>query len=198
MYRILIRSGVFILILALLFFAGWALNQFGVVDIKTTFLQTVSFIPGLNDLADNYELGNKRNQILQQRENDIKKREALLANAQKKLAQDRDSFTNEQNQWLNDHPVTKKPTTTTTGNNNGPSYINQPLTSDAKIKDYLSMLGKMKPRQAASVIQKLPEETVFTIFDQLNHFQVIKIMENLPEDYLAKLTQDRLNKYRNL
>jgi flagellar motility protein MotE (MotC chaperone) len=56
----------------------------------------------------------------------------------------------------------------------------------------------MKPKQAAAVIQKLPEETVFTIFDQLRPHQVTKIMENLPESYLAKLTQDRLNKYRNL
>lgn len=120
----------------------------------------------------------------------------LLAD-QKKLDKAESDFAYRQNKWLDEHPggLPKK-----TGQSDYvavPGNINPPVTSDAKIKEYLTMLGKMKPKQAAMIIQKLPEETVFTIFDQLNQYQVIKIMENLPEDYLAKLTQDRLNKYRN-
>jgi hypothetical protein len=120
-----------------------------------------------------------------------------LLTDQKKLDKAESDFAFRQNKWLDEHPggLPKK---------NGqsdyvavPGNVNPPITSDSKIKEYLTMLGKMKPKQAAMIIQKLPEETVFTIFDQLNQYQVIKIMENLPEDYLAKLTQDRLNKYRN-
>jgi len=68
---------------------------------------------------------------------------------------------------------------------------------EAKLKYYLATLGSMKPKNAAMVIQKLPEDTIYLIFDQLQQSQVRKILENMPPEYLAKLTQDRLNKYRN-
>jgi flagellar motility protein MotE (MotC chaperone) len=199
MVQIIYKIGKFLLVMALIYFGLWALNQFGVIDSKTVFLQTAGLIPGLRDLNENYKLGSKRSILLQQREADLKAREKNLADEKMKLAQARADFANEQIQWNRNHPAAanQKPGQTITGVV-VPGSINQTATSDTKIKEYLTMLGKMKPKQAAGVIQKLPEQTVFTIFDQLNQYQVTKIMENLPEDYLAKLTQDRLNKYRNL
>jgi flagellar motility protein MotE (MotC chaperone) len=185
---------------ALIFFILWGLNQFGIIDAKGLILQGASFYPGLQDLPKNYELGKKRGEMLSQREKDLENRERKLKAAQDQLAADRDQFENDKNKWQNEHPVTAGTKYTPT-----PNYVNPPMpgkfpppTSDQKLKDYLTRVGTMKPKQAALVIQKLPEETVFTIFDQLRPFQVSRIMENLPEDYLAKLTQDRLNKYRNL
>ncbi len=197
MVEVLLKIGKFLLVVALIYFGLWALNQTGIVDSKNVFLQTASLIPGLNDLADNYELGSKRNTLLKQKEDRLKAQEEQLIADQEKLAADRDRFEDEQNQWRNAQPASTAPKTVRTDNDTVVPGINQPATPEEKIKEYLNMLGKMKPKQAASVIQKLPEETVFTIFEQLNQFQVIKIMENLPEDYLAKLTQDRLSIYRN-
>jgi flagellar motility protein MotE (MotC chaperone) len=199
MVQVLYKIGKFLLVMALIYFGLWALNQFGVIDCKTVFLQTAGLIPGLRDLNENYKLGSKRSILLRQREDDLKTREKNLADDKMKLAQARADFANEQIQWNRNHlaAANLKPGQTTTGVV-VPGSVNQSAASDAKIKEYLTMLGKMKPKQAAGVIQKLPEQTVFTIFDQLNQYQVTKIMENLPEDYLAKLTQDRLNKYRNL
>jgi flagellar motility protein MotE (MotC chaperone) len=197
MVQVLAKVGKILLVLGLIYFALWAMGQFG-FDFKGVILHTVSLLPGLHDLPYNYDLGSKRSELWQEKDQELKTREQKLIAAQEKLAADRNNFAREQNQWERDHPANQPKTTAKqTGNPIVPGSINQPLTSDAKIKEYLTMLGKMKPRQAAVVIQKLPEETVFTIFDQLNQYQVIKIMENLPEDYLAKLTQDRLNKYRN-
>jgi flagellar motility protein MotE (MotC chaperone) len=197
MIQVLAKIGKVLLVFGLIYFALWAIGQFG-FDFKGVVLHTVSLMPGLHDLPYNYELGSKRSKRLNQKEKELNTREQELRAARKKLADDRDKFARKQNQWERDHPETKsKVAAKQTGDQIVPGNINPPLTSDAKIKEYLTMLGKMKPKQAAVVIQKLPQETVFTIFDQLNQYQVIKIMENLPEDYLAKLTQDRLNKYRN-
>lgn len=197
MIQVLAKIGKVLLVLGLIYFVFWAIGQFG-FDFKGVVLNTVSLIPGLHDLPYNYDLGSKRSQRLNLREKELNKREQELKAARKKLAEDRDKFARKQNQWEREHPVTNSKVAKRTNNQIIPGNINPPRTSDAKIKEYLTMLGKMKPKQAAMVIQKLPEETIFTIFDQLNQYQVIKIMENLPEDYLAKLTQDRLNKYRDI
>ncbi len=191
-----------IFVIALIFFVLWGLNQFGIVDTKQLILQAASLYPGLQDLSKSYELGEKRGEMLAQSEQELRSREQKLKDAQDQLEADRNQFENDKNKWQNEHPVTAGSKYTPTPNY---AYVNPPMpgkfpppTSDQKLKDYLTRVGAMKPKQAALVIQKLPEETVFTIFDQLRPFQVTKIMENLPEDYLAKLTQDRLNKYRNL
>ncbi len=195
-----ILKGIFVI--ALVFFIFWGLNQFGIIDTKGLILQAASFYPGLHDLPKSYELGNKRGEMLAQREKEIANRERKLKNAQAQLATDRNQFEDDKNKWQNEHPITAAAKYSSTPNY---AYVNPPMpgkfpppTSDQKLKDYLTRVGTMKPKQAALVIQKLPEETVFAIFDQLRPYQVTKIMENLPEDYLAKLTQDRLNKYRNL
>ena len=190
----------FILVIALAYFILWGLNQFGVIDSKALVLQTASFFPNLNDLPRNYELGKKRSELLAQREKQLRDREQKLKRDQAQLAVDRNQFQDEKNKWQNQHPVTAATVATP-----APNYVNPPMpgrfappSSDQKLKDYLTRVGSMNPKQAAAVIQKLPEETVFTIFDQLRPYQVSQIMENLPEAYLAKLTQDRLNKYRNI
>ncbi|HEX7714037.1 MAG TPA: hypothetical protein VF531_08435 [Bacillota bacterium] len=197
MRRFLFRSSQVLLVFGLLYFIFWALTQFGLVDTKTLVLQTVSLLPGMEDLPVNYELGGKRDDLLKQRERDLARREARLADAQARLAADRDGFTNEKNNWLNTHPQATAVPNSTPGTL-VPGQLNPVKSADAKIKNYLEMIGKMQPQQAAVVIQKLPEPTVFAIFDQLSNYQVRKIMEHLPPDYLAKLTQDRLIQYRNI
>lgn len=183
-------TGVFLLI----FFLLWALSQFGVIDLKTMVLQSAGYLPGLEDLAENYELGRKRSVLLSFREKDLQEREKKLKQDQDKLSAERDRFENEKFQWEKEHPTTTPNRFVTSPGNAFGKLKNQ---EEAKVQEYLNMVGNMKPKQAALVIQKLPEETVFMIFDQLRPSQVTKIMENLPGDYLAKLTQDRLNKYRN-
>ncbi|HBF36639.1 MAG TPA: hypothetical protein DDW50_04895 [Firmicutes bacterium] len=193
-----VLKGIFVIALA--FFIIWGLNQFGIVDTKELILQAASLYPGLQDLPKGYELGKKRGEMLAERENELRSREQKVKDAQDQLEADRNQLANDKNKWQNEHPVTAAAKYTPT-----PYIVNPPMpgkfsppTSDQKLKDYLTRVGTMKPKQAALVIQKLPEETVFQIFDQLRPYQVTKIMENLPEDYLARLTQDRLNKYRNI
>ncbi|HBE80256.1 MAG TPA: hypothetical protein DDW65_21120 [Firmicutes bacterium] len=189
--------------IALAYFMFWGLAQFGVIDSKTLILQAASLFPDLRDLPQSYELGKKRSQLLGEKEAELRRLEERLKKGQSQLAADRNQLNEDKNKWQNEHPAT--------ATNDTPKYVqaqnivNPPMpgkfpspTPEQKLKDYLIRVGTMKPKQAAAVIQKLPEETVFAIFDQLRPYQVTKIMENLPEAYLAKLTQDRLNKYRNI
>lgn len=170
------------------------LNFMGVINVKELVLQGLSFIPGLNDLAENYELGQKRGKLLGEKEADLQAREAALQQELAKLAEEKDLFLDEKFLWEREHPVSKGATGTT----ETPAAQKAALAKEeAKLKYYLATLGSMKPKNAAMVIQKLPEETVYLIFDQLQQSQVRKILENMPAEYLAKLTQDRLNKYRN-
>jgi flagellar motility protein MotE (MotC chaperone) len=189
----------FILVIALAYFILWGLNQFGVIDSKTLIIQTASLFPHLGDLPQSYELGKKRSELLVKKEKILRDLEAKLKKDQAQLAVNRNQLNEEKNKWQNEHPQTNAKFIPTANIVNPPMPGRfAPPTSDQKLKDYLTRVGTMKPKQAAAVIQKLPEETVFTIFDQLRPYQVTKIMENLPEAYLARLTQDRLNKYRNL
>ncbi len=192
----------FMLVLALAYFLLWSLSVFGVIDSKALLLQVASIFPNLRDLPESYELGKKQSELLARREKELQDLEARLKEDQAKLAKEREDFKNEQNKWQNEHPQGLNKIAQAT---NGPTIYHPPQpgkfpppTSEEKLKNYLNMVGSMKPKQAAAVIQKLPEETVFMIFDQLRPNQVTKILENLPEAYLAKLTQDRLNKYRNI
>jgi flagellar motility protein MotE (MotC chaperone) len=189
-----------VFVVALAYFILWGLNQFGVIDSKVLILQAASLYPGLHNLPQSYELGEKRSQLLAQKEKELRDKEQKLNRIQAQLDVARNQLQDTKNNWQNAHPVAAISKYTPT-----PYIVNPPMpgkfppiTSEQKLKDYLTRVGNMKPKQAAAVIQKLPEETVFAIFDQLRPFQVTKIMENLPEAYLAKLTQDRLNKYRNI
>lgn len=169
------------------------LSFMGIIDVKSLFLQGFSFIPGLTDLAESYELGQKRGKLLGEKEADLQAREEQLQKDLAKLAEEKDLFLDEKFLWEREHPADKPAGTT------APSAAQKAALAkeEAKLKYYLATLGSMKPKNAAMVIQKLPEDTVYQIFDQLQQSQVRKILENMPAEYLAKLTQDRLNKYRN-
>jgi flagellar motility protein MotE (MotC chaperone) len=169
------------------------LNFLGIINVKESFLQGLSLIPGLNDLAENYELGKKRSKLLSEREADLQAREEKLKQDLAKLAEEQELFLDEKLAWKREHPVIAG-----TPGSSGltPAQKAARAKEEANLKYYLATLGSMKPKNAAMVIQKLPEETVYLIFDQLQQSQVRKILEKMPAEYLAKLTQDRLNKYR--
>lgn len=187
-------SRVLIILVAICLILG-ILNFMGIVDVKELFLQGLSFVPGLNDFAENYELGKKRSKLLNEREADLKAREEQLQKDLAKLAEEQDLFLDEKFTWERQRPVSNE----TAGMSKSSATKKAVLAKEeAKLKYYLATLGSMKPKKAAMVIQKLPEDTVYLIFDQLQKGQVTKILENMPEEYLAKLTQDRLNKYRNM
>lgn len=192
--KLVILGRILIILVALGLTLG-ILNFLGIIDVKSLFIQGISFVPGLNDLADNYELGRKRSKLLGEREADLSAREEKLQKDLVKLTEEKDLFLDEKFTWEREHPVSAKLVGTP-----GSSAAQKAALAkeEAKVKQYLSMLGSMKPKKAAMVIQKLPEETVYLIFDQLQKSQVTRILENMPEEYLAKLTQDRLNKYRSL
>jgi len=170
------------------------LNFMGIINVKDLFIQGLSYIPGLEDLAENYELGKKRSKLLSEREAALQAREEQLQRDQAKLAEEQDLLLAEKMAWEREHPVSKRPG----GTGKLTAVQREALAKEeAKLKYYLATLGSMKPKNAAMVIQKLPEETIYLIFDQLQQSQVRKILEKMPPEYLAKLTQDRLNKYRN-
>ena len=179
------------LILALL----WGLNQFKIIDSKGLILQAASLFPGLNRLPQTYALGQKRNLQLSAKD---KKLRALQA----KLAAENNAL---QNAKLQLQKQQSKAVASPTPPPNQSQYVNMPTvlkfpppTSAEKLNSYLNTIGNMQPAEAAAVIQKLPEQTVYLIFDQLRPYRVSRIMEKLPAAYLATLSQDRLNKYRNL
>jgi len=192
--KLIVLGRILIVLVALGLILG-ILSFMGIIDVKGLFIQGISYVPGLNDLAGNYELGKKRSKLLHEREADLHAREEKLQKELAKLTGEKDLFLDEKFTWEREHPVSVKPA----GAPDSSAPQKTALTKEkAKVKQYLAMLGSMKPKKAAMVIQKLPEETVFLIFEQLQKNQVTRILENMPEEYLAKLTQDRLNKYRSL
>lgn len=193
MNRTLFNLGrVLIVIIAIGLILG-VLNFLGVINVKESFIQGLSLIPGLNDLAENYELGKKRSKLLSEREADLQAREEKLRQELAKLAEEKELFLDEKLTWQREHPFTSgRPGSSGLT----PAQKEARAKEEANLKYYLATLGSMKPKNAAMVIQKLPEETVYLIFDQLQQSQVRKILEKMPAEYLAKLTQDRLDKYR--
>ncbi|MGE5606478.1 MAG: hypothetical protein ACM3YE_12410 [Bacteroidota bacterium] len=194
MNRVFFNFGrVLIVLLAVCLLLG-ILNFMGILNVKDLFIQGLSYIPGLGDLSENYQLGKKRSKLLGEREADLKAREEQLQRDLVKLEEEQDLLLAEKLAWEREHPVSVGPDGTAK-----PSPAQKAVLAkeEAKLKYYLATLGSMKPKNAAMVIQKLPEDTIYLIFDQLQQSQVRKILENMPAEYLAKLTQDRLNKYRS-
>lgn len=194
-----------ILVLALGLGVIWGLDRFGIIRANTLILKTVSQYPGLKDLAASYELGKKQSAVLDTKVADLRKQQQKLKMEKDKFSQEQVAFDEEKLAWEKAHtdaahPDTAVPVaTTTTGTTQTASK--QPLNQltkeeESKLKQYMGTLGAMKPDKAALVIQKLPENITYLIFEQTSDRQVSKIMENLPPDYLAKLTQDRMNKYK--
>ncbi|MCL6589570.1 MAG: hypothetical protein K6U80_06415 [Firmicutes bacterium] len=199
MAQVLARVFKVVLIIGLLWFGLWVLGQFGVLQMKSVILNLVSCYPGLSDVVSSYELGQKQSALLKRQQEKLKQDQKKLAEDQAQLLRDKDAFEKEKIQWASAHPVATPPRSgSKSGSQLVPGQLNPPKTSEQKVKEYLSLVGQMRPKQAAAVIQKLPEEAIFMIFDQLRRDQVVKIMENLPESFLSKLTLDRLNKYRDI
>lgn len=196
MAQVLAKVFKVLLIIGLIWFGLWTLTQFGIFSMKDVVLNLVSCLPGFSDIVPSYELGQRQSALLKKQQEALAQKQRELDAAQAKLFRDQDAFTRMQNDWINAHPSTTPPSSGVS--NHGKIVLNPTKTPDKKIKEYLSLVGNMRPKQAAAVIQKLPEETIFILFDQLRRDQVVKIMENLPESFLSKLTMDRLNQYRNI
>ena len=194
MNRGLFNFGRIIIILLAIGLVLGILNIMGVINVKDLFIQGLSYIPGLEDLAENYELGKRRSKLLDEREAALQAREEQLQRDQAKLAEEQDLLLAEKIAWEREQPVSAGTAETAKLTAAQKEALAK---EEAKLKYYLATLGSMKPKNAAMVIQKLPEDTIYLIFDQLQQSQVRKILEKMPPEYLAKLTQDRLNKYRN-
>lgn len=161
----------------------------GVIQKNDLIFAAVAGLTGLEDFQENYELGQKRSQILKQKEKELETKEKQLVTREQKLEGDYAELEKQQQLWFKEHPIGEQP-----GQKSATSP-NQPLAADdPKLKNYLATIGAMKAEKAAAVIQKLPDETVFLIFDQLRPNQASKLMENLPPEYLSRLTESRLRR----
>ena len=195
------------LVLPVLLAAGlgvlWILNQFGVVSYQKLVLEAAGGTFGIKDLAANYDLGKKRSAILKSRTSELQQQAQQLRSQASKLTNERSNFETTRSDWEKAHPAATatQPATALGGLAQSNAVAgardskSQSPPADPKDQQFLATIGGMKPPKAAAVIQKLPENTVYLIFDQLDARQVSKIMENLPADFLAKLTQERLNKH---
>ncbi|HEY8462553.1 MAG TPA: hypothetical protein VIM29_00750 [Bacillota bacterium] len=174
-----------VIIIAVMYGGIILFDWLGVVSREDLLFATFESLTGLEDLQENYELGQKRSQLFKKRENELKAEAKRLAERAAQLEGDRAELENQKQQWLQNHP---RPAS---------SQTEQPsATADPGLKNYLATIGTMKPEKAAAVIQKLPDETVFLIFDQLRANQVSKLMEKLPSEYLIRLTENRLKQRR--
>ncbi len=174
------------------------LDQFGIVSYPKLVLQAVGSTLGIKNLAENYDLGKKRSALLESRDRELRKTEAEVKSGQTVLAQKMAEFAAERTQWEKDHPITP----TGAANAAGPANPSQtPSVNSGKVdpkeSQFLTNIGGMKPAKAAAVIEKLAPETVYRLFDQMDARQVSKILENLPADLVAKLTQGRMLKTGN-
>jgi len=176
-----------LLILALCLAGIWLGDLLGLINLDQVFLDLASSRPGLNDLAENYELGKKRSAVLKEREADLRARQRKLELAEAKLAEETSRFDQDQI-------------------NRGKAGMTLPTKKDqpsgdsdqANLEKYLTLIGGMKPEKAAPVLQKLPDKTVYLILDKLRPNQAVKILEKLPAEYVARLTQGRISKKENI
>ena len=161
----------------------------GIIHKNDLIFTAVANLTGLEDLQEHYELGQKRSQVLKKKEKELETKEQQLVTREQKLEADYIEFEKQKQLWFKEHPLAKQP------GQKSAAAPNQPLTvDDPKLKNYLATIGGMKAEKAAAVIQKLPDETVFLIFDQLRSSQASKLMENLPPEYLSRLTESRLKR----
>jgi flagellar motility protein MotE (MotC chaperone) len=175
------------------------LDQFGIVSYPKAVLQPVGSTLGIQNLAENYDLGKKRSALLESRDQELRKAEAEVKSRQTVLAQKMAEFEAAKTQWEKDHPLTPVAAANSASGLANSSKAPPPsaVKADPKEIQFLANIGGMKPAKAAAVIEKLAPETVYRIFDQLDARQVSKIMENLPADLVAKLTQGRMLKNGN-
>jgi flagellar motility protein MotE (MotC chaperone) len=160
----------------------------GVVKMNDLILNEVGKLTGLNDLAANYELGKKHSAILQKKEQELLNKEKQLAVRESKLQYDLTELEDQKQLWIKEHPQGAQKAQTT-----GKSSSIAQSALEPKVKNYLATIGAMRPEKAAAVIRKLPDETVLLIFEGLRTKQAAKLMENLPSEYLTRLTKARLS-----
>jgi flagellar motility protein MotE (MotC chaperone) len=165
----------------------WLFDLVGVVKMDDLILNETGKLLGKKDLAVNYELGKKRSAVLQKKESELDNKEHQLAVRETKLQTDFTELQDQKQLWLKERPqaVQVKP-------EDGKSSVKASPTPDPTVKTYLATIGAMKAEKAAAVIQKLPDETVFLIFNQLRTNQAAKLMESLPPEYLTRLTKARV------
>ncbi|HYH02619.1 MAG TPA: hypothetical protein VEC37_05925 [Bacillota bacterium] len=163
----------------------------GIVKKNDLIFTAVEQLTGLKNFQENYELGQKRSRVLKKKETELVTKEKRLASREQRLEADLAELENQKQLWFKEHPIVKQPEPKSVVAQNKPRTEDDP-----KLKNYLATIGAMKAEKAAAVIQKLPDETVFLIFDQLRANQASKLMENLPPEYLTRLTEARLNQHK--
>ena len=170
---------IFILVLGI-----WLCDVLGFLQMNKLALEAVSVLPGLENVVKEVELGKKRSQMLQEMENDLRARENLLKKAEAKLAEEREEFEIQKLQWEKLHLKEASGKTSKSSK--------EASAAEAEIKQYLALIGGMKPAKAAAVIEKLPVETSLAILKEIRPSQATKIMENMSSDYVVALTEKRL------
>jgi flagellar motility protein MotE (MotC chaperone) len=179
--------GVFTVILLIVLGAGgiWLFDFAGVIALDDLAIRSAANLPGLSDLPASYALGKKRSVVLKKKEEELVAREKRLAAERNKLEEDSNALVTEKKQWLKErNTLFKAASGQSTQTSEG---------LDPAVKKYLATVGAMKPAKAAAVIQQLPDATVFALFDQLKSARASKIMENLPAEYLTRITRARMN-----
>lgn len=178
--------GIFTVVLLIAVGAGciWLFDFVGLIALDDLAIRAAGNIPGLSDLPTSYSLGKKRSVVLKKKEDELTVREKRLKADRNKLEEEIGAFANEKKQWLKERNTLSKAAP-------GQS-ANTPAELEPAVKKYLATVGAMKPAKAAAVIQKLPDATAFALFDQLKSAQAAKIMENLPPEYLTRITQARV------
>jgi flagellar motility protein MotE (MotC chaperone) len=166
----------------------WLFDLVGVIKMNDLILNEAGKLTGMKKLAVNYELGKKRSAVLQKKEMELTTKERQLAARETKLQKNFTELEDQKQLWLKEHSQTVQAIQT-----NGITGAKASPASDRSVKNYLATIGAMKVDKAAAVMQKLPDETVLLIFDQLRTNQAAKLMESLPAEYLTRLTKARLN-----
>jgi flagellar motility protein MotE (MotC chaperone) len=161
----------------------------GVIKLQDLVLTETGRLLGIEDLAFTYELGKKHSDVLQKKEDELAKRERRLAARETQLQLDVTELQDQKQLWLKERSKADSVKLSRAKNSSGPL-----ATPDPALKNYLEIIGAMKAEKAAAVIQKLPDEIVFLILNQLRTQQAAKLMENLPPDYLTRLTKARVKK----
>jgi flagellar motility protein MotE (MotC chaperone) len=182
--------GIFTVVLLIAVGVGciWLFDFVGLIALDDLAIRAAGNIPGLSDLPVSYSLGKKRSEVLKKKEDGLIAREKRLEADRNKLEEEISAFATEKKQWLKERNTLSKAAPAGTANT--------PAELDPAVKKYLATVGAMKPAKAAAVIKQLPDVTVFALFDQLKSAQAAKIMENLPPEYLTRITQARVKSTR--
>lgn len=180
-----------LLIIVLTVSGMWLADLLGIININHLVLQMAGSLPGLEDLAESYELGRKRSDVLKKREQDLNSWQKKLNMSETKLAEATGNFENDKLKWEKDHLPTAAGASPLSPNENEIQSM-----TDVNQSKYLAMIAGMKPAKAAAVLEKMPKETTGLILEKMRSSQASKIMECLSPNYVAELTRDRIKNNR--